>query len=63
MPLVSLLRGKQFYYDDAGVPSTPKAIIPTGRPCTSANGDSAPWPALPTADHYSERAVPHLRER
>ena len=52
--LVSLLRGKQFYYDDAAVRVTagpavtvppapaPGAISPNGPSRTSANGDSAP---------------------
>ena len=40
--LVSLLRGKQFYYDDAAVPPAPKAITPNGPSLTSATGDSAP---------------------
>jgi MFS family permease len=50
--LVSLLRGKQFYYDETGVPATvgpavtvrpaPKTISPNGPSLTSANGHSAP---------------------
>jgi EmrB/QacA subfamily drug resistance transporter len=48
--LVSLLRGKQFYYDETGnrpavtVPPapTPQVIIPNGPSLTAANGDSAP---------------------
>jgi MFS family permease len=48
--LVSLLRGKQFYYDDSAagpaVTVTPapssKAITPNGRALSSRNGDSAP---------------------
>jgi hypothetical protein len=40
--LVSLLRGKQFYYDDAMVPPAPKTVIPNGPSLTSANGDSEP---------------------
>jgi EmrB/QacA subfamily drug resistance transporter len=60
--VVSLLRGKQFYYDDAGVPVTagpavtgppapaPETISPNGPSLTSANGDSAP-----VADHTGRR--------
>ncbi len=63
---VSLLRGKQFYYDEAGVSVTPgpaatvppapaqEAIIPNGRSLTSANGDSAP--VADAADHARQRA-------
>ena len=47
--MVSLLRGKQFYYDDDGRPAVtvtpapaPAAISPNGPSSTSANGDSAP---------------------
>jgi hypothetical protein len=48
--LVSLLRGKQFYYDDSAagpaVTVTPapssKTIIPNGHALSSRNGDSAP---------------------
>ena len=47
--MVSLLRGKQFYYDDDGRPAVtvtpapaPAAISPNGSSSTSANGDSAP---------------------
>jgi MFS family permease len=47
--MVSLLRGKQFYYDDDGRPAAtvtpapaPAAISPNGPSSTSANGDSAP---------------------
>jgi MFS family permease len=46
--MVSLLRGKQFYYDDDGRPAVtvtpapaPAAISPNGPSSTSANGDSA----------------------
>jgi len=54
--VVSMLRGKQFYYDEAGgqvtagpavtVPPAPapQAIIPNGPSLTSANGDSVPVP-------------------
>ena len=56
--LVSLLRGKQFYYDDAAVPPVPKTvtqtITPNGPSLTSANGDSAPVAAA--ADHTGQRA-------
>jgi len=56
--LVSLLRGKQFYYDDAEVPSTPasapKSIIQNGPSLTSANGDSPP--VARAADHGRQRA-------
>jgi hypothetical protein len=40
--LVSLLRGKQFYYDDAAAAAAPKTITPNGPSLTSANGHSAP---------------------
>jgi MFS family permease len=47
--MVSLLRGKQFYYDDDGRPAVtvtpapaPAANSPNGSSPTSANGDSAP---------------------
>ncbi len=40
--VVSLLRGKQFYYEEPKVPPTPRTIIPNGPSLTSANGDSAP---------------------
>ena len=47
--MVSLLRGKQFYYDDDGRPAVtatpapaPAAISPNGPSSTSANGGSAP---------------------
>jgi len=52
--VVSLLRGKQFYYDDPGIPSTPKTIIPNGPSLTSANGDSAP--VADAADHARHAA-------
>ena len=63
--LVSLLRGKQFYYDDAAVRVTagpavtvppapaPGAISPNGSSLTSANGDSAP--AAGAADPGGQR--------
>jgi hypothetical protein len=63
--LVSLLRGKQFYYDEAGVPVTagpavtvppgpaPETISPNGPSLTSANGDSAP--VAGAADHTARR--------
>ena len=54
--MVSLLRGKQFYYDDDGRPAVtvtpapaPAAISPNGPSSTSANGDSAP--VADTAEH------------
>ena len=54
--MVSLLRGKQFYYDDDGRPAVtvtpapaPAAISPNGPSSTSANGDSAP--AADAAEH------------
>jgi hypothetical protein len=40
--VVSLLRGKQFYYDEVVVTPVSKTIVPNGRSLTSANGDSAP---------------------
>jgi hypothetical protein len=64
--LVSLLRGKQFYYDDATVPPAPgpavtvrpapaqETISPNGSSLTSANGDSAP--VAGAADHTGQRA-------
>jgi MFS family permease len=56
--LVSLLRGKQFYYDDASVPPAPKtitqAITPNGPSLTSADGDSVP--VAGAADHTGQRA-------
>jgi MFS family permease len=52
--VVSLLRGKQFYYDEAGVLPAAKTIIPNGPSHTSANGDSAP--AADAADHVRPRA-------
>jgi MFS family permease len=62
--LVSLLRGKQFYYRDAAVPPAPKTttqtITPNGPSLTSANGDSAPVagaaPMAGAADHTGQRA-------
>jgi hypothetical protein len=55
--LVSLLRGKQFYYDDAVQPA-PKTITqtitPNGPSLTSANGDSVP--VAGAADHTGQRA-------
>ncbi len=47
--VVSLLRGKQFYYDEPGSRSR-QVPLSLCRP-------------RPARDHYSERAVPHLRER
>jgi EmrB/QacA subfamily drug resistance transporter len=52
--LVSLLRGKQFYYDDAAVPPAPKTVIPNGPSLTSANGDSEP--VAGAADSARQRA-------
>jgi MFS family permease len=56
--LVSLLRGKQFYYDDAAVRPAPKTITqtitPNGPSLTSANGNSAP--VAGAADHTGQRA-------
>jgi MFS family permease len=40
--VVSLLRGKQFYYQEPPVPSVTKTMIPNGPSLTPANGDSAP---------------------
>ena len=63
--LVSLLRGKQFYYDDTAVPvkagpavtvppaPAPGTISPNGSSLTSANGDSAP--VAGGADHTGQR--------
>jgi MFS family permease len=47
--VVSLLRGKQFYYDETAVPPTAKIIIPNEPSLTSANGDSAPAAGAPVA--------------
>jgi len=62
--IVSMLRGKQFYYDEAEVPAgpaatvppapAPKPIIPNGPSLTSPDGDSAA-PA-DAADHARQRA-------
>jgi EmrB/QacA subfamily drug resistance transporter len=64
--VVSLLRGKQFYYDETGVPVTAgpavtvsprpvqETISPNGPSLTSANGDSAP--VAGAADHTGQRA-------
>jgi MFS family permease len=64
--VVSLLRGKQFYYDETGVPVTagpavtvppapaPETISPNGPSLTSANGDSAPLAGA--ADRTGPRA-------
>jgi EmrB/QacA subfamily drug resistance transporter len=64
--VVSLLRGKQFYYDETGVPVTTgpavtvppvpgsKTISPNGPSLRSANGDSAP--VAGAADHSGQRA-------
>jgi hypothetical protein len=69
--LVSLLRGKQFYYDDAAAAPAPKTITPNGPSLTSANGHSAPVagaangdsapvagsvPVAGAADHTGQRA-------
>jgi MFS family permease len=55
--VVSLLRGKQFYYDEVVVSPTPKTktIVPNGPSLTSANGDSAP--VADAADHSGQRAI------
>jgi EmrB/QacA subfamily drug resistance transporter len=64
--VVSLLRGKQFYYDETGVPVTAgpavtvppvpgsKTISPNEPSLRSANGDSAP--VAGAADHSGQRA-------
>jgi MFS family permease len=64
--VVSLLRGKQFYYDETGLPVTagpavtvrpvpvPETISPNGPSLRSANGDSAP--VAGAADHSGQRA-------
>jgi EmrB/QacA subfamily drug resistance transporter len=50
--VVSLLRGKQFYYDEPPIPPTIKTISPNGRSLTAPNnGDSAP--VAGAADHTS----------
>jgi hypothetical protein len=58
--LVSLLRGKQYYYGDAGVSPVLKTIIPNEPSLTSANGDSASVagaaPVAGAADHTGQRA-------
>ncbi len=48
--VVSLLRGKQFYYDETGVPVTAGPAV-TVRPVPGSG------------DHFAERTVPALRER
>jgi EmrB/QacA subfamily drug resistance transporter len=53
--VVSLLRGKQFYYDEVVVTPTPKTIVPNGPSLTSANGDSAP--VAGAADRSGQRLV------
>jgi MFS family permease len=58
--VVSLLRGKQFYYDETAVPPTAKIIIPNGPSLTSANGDSGPVASAPVAgaaDSSRQRAT------
>jgi EmrB/QacA subfamily drug resistance transporter len=52
--VVSLLRGKQFYYDESKVPPAPQTIIPNGPSLTSANGDSPP--VAGAADPTRQRA-------
>jgi EmrB/QacA subfamily drug resistance transporter len=60
--VVSLLRGKQFYYDDAGgrpavtVAPTPasEVIVPNGPSLSATNGDSAP--AVGAAEHTRQAA-------
>jgi hypothetical protein len=67
--LVSLLRGKQFYYDDAHpltagpavtVPPVaapaPNTISPNGTASSSANGDSAPAVGPRSGDSPAEHA-------
>jgi len=51
---VSQLRGRQFYYDEAGAVPMAKTIIPNGPSITSANGDSPP--VAGAADHGRQRA-------
>ena len=52
--VVSLLRGKQFYYDEAEVPRpAAKTIIPNGPSLTSPDGDSAP--VADVADRSGQR--------
>jgi MFS family permease len=53
--VVSLLRGKQFYYDETQVPPASKTIIPNGPSLTSANGDSPP--VAGAADHSAQRSA------
>jgi hypothetical protein len=60
--VVSLLRGRQFYYDDAGgrpavtVAPTPasEVIVPNGPSLSATNGDSAP--AAGAAEHARQAA-------
>ncbi|HXZ75431.1 MAG TPA: hypothetical protein VEH31_31805, partial [Streptosporangiaceae bacterium] len=58
--VVSMLRGKRFYYDDPGVPATAGpavtvpppgsgTIIPNGHRASSANGNSGPVAGEPPA--------------
>ncbi len=68
--LVSLLRGKQFYYDEPGVPvsagpavtvppvapAAPTTIGPNGQASSSANGDSAPAVGPLPGDSPAEHA-------
>ena len=67
--LVSLLRGKQFYYDDAHpltagpavavppvAPPAPTTISPNGQASSSANGDSAPAVGPLPGDSPAEHA-------
>ena len=48
--VVSLLRGKQFYYDETGVPVT-------AGPAVTVRARAR------FGDHFAERTIPHLRER
>jgi EmrB/QacA subfamily drug resistance transporter len=75
--VVSLLRGKQFYYDDAGVPvatgpavtvpPAPRsvAVVPNGHAVSHGNGDSAPVAggSLPARHQAHTRRDPARRTR
>jgi hypothetical protein len=58
--VVSLLRGKQFYYDETPVPPAAKTFIPNGPSRTAANGDAgapvAGAPVAGAADSSRQRA-------
>jgi hypothetical protein len=61
--VVSLLRGKQFYYDETTVPPAAKTFIPNGPSRTAANGDSAPVAGAPVAGAPVVGAADSSRQR